>query len=125
MNEQELDSRLSLADQFFALATEQTEAEMRTSISRLYYASFHVAAALTGRTSHGDIAKRLRDGYGNIGDDFKRYHRLRDEMDYDHEYFKRTGVKDIKDWYQERLREGAGLYLQLRSMAESVKGQDK
>ena len=122
MNDQRLDSQLLLADQFFALATGENEAAIRSSLSRLYYASFHVATALTGGTSHGDIAKRLTETHGEIGQRFKSYHKLRSQLDYDHDFFRREGIKDPGFWYRERLREGISLYLQLRGIVDAAKG---
>lgn len=117
--DEKANSRLLLADQFFELATGGTEAAMRSSLARLYYASFHVAAVLTGGTSHGDIAKRLTDSHGEIGRNFKRLHDVRSQMDYTPDFFEKMGVTDPKIWYQERLQEGTGLYFQLRSILES------
>lgn len=117
--EQKGNSRVLLADQFFALATGADETAMRSSLSRLYYASFHVASALTGGTSHGDIAKRLSETHGEIGRTFKRLHDVRSQMDYTPDFFERLGVPDPKIWYEQRMQEGIGLYLQLRGIWDS------
>jgi len=96
---------------------------MRSSLSRLYYASFHIAAALTEGKSHGDIARRLADNYGELGERFARLHELRSKMDYRPNFFEEElRAKDPRIWYQERMQEGIGLYFQLRSVWESSHG---
>ena len=111
-------SRLLIAEQFFDLATGASESAMRNSISRLYYASYHVAAALTGGTSHGDIARQLIEGYGEVGNRFRDWHRLRSQMDYRPDFF--STVKDPRNWYLEQMDDGIGLYYQLRSIWNST-----
>lgn len=115
--DEKINSRLLLADQFFSLATGATEAAMRSSLSRLYYASFHVAAALTDGKSHGDIARRLADKYGDVGEKFQNFQDLRSQMDYRPDFFvKELRGKDPEIWFQDQMREGIGLYDQLREI---------
>jgi hypothetical protein len=116
MGEKE-NSRLSLADQFFALATGGTEAAMRSSLSRLYYASYHLAAVLTDGKSHGDIAKRLADKFGDVGERFRSFEDLRSKMDYRPDFFEtELRGKNPQIWFQDQMREGIGLYDQLREI---------
>jgi uncharacterized protein (UPF0332 family) len=114
---------MSMAEQFFQLATGTSEAAMRSSISRLYYANFHIAAALTDGKSHGDIAGRLAKSYGDdLGTRFRRLHNLRSRMDYEPDFFRRERVTDAIIWFQQQIQDGINLYLQLRSSLESIAG---
>jgi uncharacterized protein (UPF0332 family) len=114
-------SRLLIAEQFFDLATGASESAMRNSISRLYYASYHVAVALTDGKSHGDIAKRLAEKHGDVGERFGRLHELRSRMDYRPDFFqKELQGKDPRNWYLEQMDDGIGLYYQLRAIWNSA-----
>jgi uncharacterized protein (UPF0332 family) len=110
-------SRLLVAEQFFDLATGASESAMRNSISRLYYASYHVAVALTDGKSHGDIAKRLTAIHGEVGQRFGKLHELRNKMDYRPDFFeKELRGQDPRNWYLEQMDDGVGLYYQLRGL---------
>jgi uncharacterized protein (UPF0332 family) len=118
--EEKINSRMVLAEQLFAFATNTSEIAMRSSLSRPYYASFHLGSALTGGKGHSDVVKRLTDSQGDVGRDLKKFHDLRSQMDYAPDFFKDLRGRDIniQDWYQTQMQEGISLYYRLRQILE-------
>ena len=90
---------------------------MRLSLSRLYSANYHVAADITQGKSHGDIAKKLGDRYGDVGETFKGLRRLRNRMDYSPDFFlTELKGKDPGEWYRVQMGNGIELYQRLRAI---------
>lgn len=75
-------NKLALAERLLEIAEHSSEAEMRNSISRIYFAIYHVAAALSGINDHGNMPNFLNEIEGGLGDEFKRYRDLRAGADY-------------------------------------------
>lgn len=82
MNEEERRSRIDLSEKLFELAQHLSEAEMRQSISRMYYATFHAAAVLLGKqVSHQEVASKLRALDEQLGNGYKALEDARSKAD--------------------------------------------
>lgn len=74
--------KLELAERLLESAEHSSEAEMRNSISRIYYAVLHLAEALTDVSGHGRMPDALNGIEQGLGDDFKWLRDLRAGADY-------------------------------------------
>lgn len=77
------EARLLLAERMLEIAEHSSEAEMRSSISRLYYAVYHVALVLVGNKAHGEIPGALEELEAGLGKLYKALLILRQRADYD------------------------------------------
>jgi hypothetical protein len=75
-------SKLVLAEKLLQSAQHTSEAEMRNSLSRIYYAVLHVAEAVTSVSGHGKMPAALTQLEAGLGDDFRRLRDLRVGADY-------------------------------------------
>jgi uncharacterized protein (UPF0332 family) len=75
-------ARLLLAERLLELAEHSSEVEMRSSLSRIYYAVYHVATVLVGNMSHGEIPSALEGKEKGLGERYKRLFELRNRADY-------------------------------------------
>ena len=70
-----------------SLAAQGEEAELRSAVSRLYYALFHVARNRTGvfssRDSHSKVVRAVRTKSKSVGDQLNSLKLLRQAADYD------------------------------------------
>lgn len=86
-------SRIELSEKLLELAQHLSEAEMRQSISRIYYAAYHAAWVFLGtKYSHQEIASRLEPFDEQLGKDYKSLQNARSKADYDHEWARRFGT---------------------------------
>ena len=55
---------------------------MRNSLSRMYYAIYHVAVTVAGTMAHGEFPNALSRIAPGLGSEFKRFHSFRERADY-------------------------------------------
>jgi hypothetical protein len=92
MTEEERQSRLLLGQQLRTQAEHRSEIEMRQSLSRMYYAVYHVAAVLFGREySHQEIAVKLSalEGGDYLSSSYKQLQVARSKANYHHDWISR------------------------------------
>ena len=114
--------RVALAEEFFESATLLTEIAVRNSLSRLYYANYHLALLLTKEANHSKIAHRLQAEFGSIGGAYGKLHDLRSQMDYRPEFAGARGSVDLRSWFADQLNESIDLYYQLRGLVGRMEG---
>jgi uncharacterized protein (UPF0332 family) len=118
MTDERQKARLTLAERLLELAEHSSEAEMRSSFSRMYYAVYHVATALLGNMAHGEIPAALEGKEKGLGERFQRLLELRQGADYDPDFVKRRfdGLDNFKVQFQEEMETARSLYEHLLQM---------
>ena len=82
-------ARLVHAERLLELAEHSSEIEMRASLSRIYYAVYHVAIGLVGNRAHGEMAAALEQREEGLGERYASLLELRSRADYDPEFVRR------------------------------------
>jgi uncharacterized protein (UPF0332 family) len=82
-------ARLSLAEQLLELAEHSSETEMRTSLSRSYYALYQVACTKVKASAHKEIIEALYALESGLGEPYRRQYELRQRADYDPDFINR------------------------------------
>ena len=110
--------KLALAERLLESAEHSSEAEMRNSLSRMYYAVYHVAVVLVGNMAHGEIPAALEEREDGLGERFRRLYKLRQGADYDPDFVKRqfNGVDDFRVQFRDEMEIARRLYDQLLQM---------
>ena len=67
-----VERRIELAEALLTSAEHSSEAEIRNSLSRMYYAIYHLATAAVGSMAHGEFAASLDQIESGLGARFKR-----------------------------------------------------
>jgi len=88
-------SRLELAKMLRELADNSSEAAIRSSLSRSYYAIYHAAYVLLGNVSHDELVDELGKVDWGLADSVKTIRRLRMQADYDPHFVLREFSGDI------------------------------
>jgi uncharacterized protein (UPF0332 family) len=83
------EARVLLAERLLELAEHSSEIEMRASLSRIYYAVYHVAIGLVGNKAHGEMAAALEQREEGLGERHTTLLELRQKADYDPEFVRR------------------------------------
>jgi uncharacterized protein (UPF0332 family) len=112
-------ARRLLAERLREQAEHLSEIEMRTSLSRMYYAAFHVAVELTGITDHGNIPSALDKLEPGLGRKYNRLRELRSKADYAPR-FEEDSVTDLSSFqslFREEMTKAGTLYDRLRQLA--------
>ncbi len=112
-------ARWSLSERLREQAEHLSEIEMRTSLSRMYYAAFHAAADLTGVTGHRKIPVALDKIEPGLGKRYDRLRRLRSKADYAPR-FEEDSVTDLSSFqslFREEMTKAGTLYDRLRQSA--------
>lgn len=110
--------KLALAERLLESAEHSSEADMRNSISRMYYAVYHVAVVLVGNMAHGEIPGALEKREKGLAERFRRLYELRQGADYDPDFVKRR-FKDIGDFrvrFRDEMEIARSLYDHLLQM---------
>jgi hypothetical protein len=112
--------RLDLAERLLESAEHSSEAEMRSSFSRMYYAVYHVATALMGNMAHGEIPAALEVKEKGLGERFRRLLELRQGADYDPDFVKRRfdGLDNFKLRFPDEMESARSLYEHLLQMGK-------
>lgn len=107
--------RLDLAEQFLESAEHSSEAAMRNSLSRMYYAVYHLAFAVFGKMAHGEYPSAIDELEPGLGESFRRLQKLRSEADYTPEFIaSQFGDRRARrSAFLGRLEEGRELYERL------------
>ena len=82
-------ARLGLAERLLEMAEHSSEIEMRCSLSRIYYAVYHVARSQVGEKAHGKMAGALEEVQPGLGERYKSLLDLRNGADYDPDFVRR------------------------------------
>ncbi len=108
-------ARLLLAERLLESAEHSSEAEMRNSISRIYYAVHHVGEALTGVANHGQLPYALNEIETGLGDDFKKLRDLRASCDYNPRFIEDQfqGMDGFRSQFRELMDGARTLYERL------------
>ena len=111
-------ARLLLAERLLELAEHSSEAEMRSSLSRIYYAVYHVAIALVGNMSHGEIPLALEGKEEGLGERYKRLFELRNRADYNPAFVEQEFVDlaNFKIQFPQEIENARSLYERLLQM---------
>ncbi len=111
-------ARLVLAERLLELAEHSSEAEMRSSFSRMYYAVYHVATVLVGSRAHGEIPAALEEKEKGLGERFRGLLELRQGADYDPNFVKRRfdGLDNFRIQFQDEMETARSLYEHLLQM---------
>jgi len=110
-----VERRIELAEALLTSAEHSSEAEIRNSLSRMYYAIYHLATAAVGSMAHGEFAASLDQIESGLGARFKRFEDLRSRADYHPDFV----VQEFGDYRSMRaafpalLQEGRELYERL------------
>ena len=112
-------ARLLLAERLLELAEHSSEIEMRNSLSRIYYAVYHVAIVLVGNMSHGEISSALEKQETGLGERFRRLLELRQGADYNLNFVKSEfdGLENFKVQFPQEIESARGLYERLLQMS--------
>jgi hypothetical protein len=111
--------RLAMAAALIELAEHSSEAELRSSLSRLYYALYHVARELTGISDHGQLPTALDVVHPNLGSEFKLFRDLRARADYNPNFSKTFGSgSEFRAATLRSLDDGRKLYEQLLELCK-------
>lgn len=111
--------RLALAEQLLELAEHSSEAEMRSSLSRIYYAVYHVAVVLVGKMAHGEIPKVLEEQEKGLGERYKRLHELRNGADYNPSFIEREfgDLNNFRVQFPQEIENARSLYERLLQLS--------
>ena len=114
------ENRLALAERLVELAEHSSEAEMRASVSRLYYAVYHVAIMIVGNMAHGEIPYALNRVENELGAQYKDLLELRHQADYDPEFVTRQfgSLVNFRIQFPREMEKARALYERLRSMVK-------
>lgn len=109
------ENRLALAERLIELAEHSSEAEMRMSLSRLYYAVYHVAVAIVGNKSHGEMPPALNSIEPGLGDLYKDILELRQRADYDPDFVSRQfgSLQNLRVQFPREMERARALYERL------------
>lgn len=103
-----------LAERLLEQAEHSSEIEMRLSLSRMYYAAFHAAAAITGVADHGNMPGALDGIELGLGEQYKRLRELRNQADYN-PTFKRLGIVNLQS-LRDEMDKARALYERLKQL---------
>jgi len=111
-------ARLALAEKILEQAEHSSEAEMRNSLSRLYYAVYHVALVLVGSKAHGEIPAALDGLETGLGKLYKDLLELRQRADYDPAFVVRQfgSTENFRVQFPIEMDKARTLYERLRQM---------
>jgi len=117
------EARLSLAEQMLQLADHSSEGEMRGSLSRMYYAVYHVALVLVGNRAHGEIPEALEALNAGLGRLYAELLILRQRADYDPGFVTRQfgSVENFRLQFPLEMEKARVLYERLRQMEMSLR----
>jgi uncharacterized protein (UPF0332 family) len=112
-------ARWLLADRLREQAEHLSEIEMRTSLSRMYYAAFHAAVDLTGITDHGNIPVALDKIETGLGKRYDRLRQLRSKADYAPSFAEDsvTDLPSFQSLFREEMTKAGTLYDRLSQLA--------
>lgn len=112
------EARLSLAERMLELAEHSSEGEMRSSLSRMYYAVYHVALVLVGNKAHGEISEALENLEVGLGKLYAELLILRQRADYDPSFVARQfgSVENFRLKFPFEMEKARALYERLRQM---------
>lgn len=110
--------RLELAEALLVSAEHSSEAEIRNSISRMYYATYHLATTAVGSMAHGEYAQALDSLEPGLGVSFKRFEDLRSRADYNPDFVAQQfgDFPSMQGAFPGLLQEGRELYERLLKM---------
>jgi uncharacterized protein (UPF0332 family) len=110
--DQKQKTRLAHAEKLLELAEHSSEIEMRASLSRIYYAVYHVAIGLVGNKAHGEMAAALELREEGLGERYTTLLELRQKADYDPEFVRRRfdSLDDFRLQFPELMRSARRLY---------------
>jgi hypothetical protein len=110
--------KLVLAEKLLESAEHSSEADMRNSISRMYYAVYHVAVVVVGNMAHGEIPDALEEREKGFGERFRRLYKLRQGADYDPDFVQRQfkGLDDFRVRFRDEMEISRSLYDHLLQM---------
>lgn len=115
-------ARWLLADRLREQAEHLSEIEMRTSLSRMYYAAFHAAADLTGLTDHRNMPSALEKIEPGLGKKYDRLRELRSKADYAPRFEEDsvTDLSSLQSLFREEMTKAGTLYDRLRQLAGEI-----
>jgi hypothetical protein len=110
-----IELRIELAEALLVSAEHSSEAEIRNSLSRMYYAIYHLATIAVGSMAHGEFAASLNKLEPDLGTSFKRFEDLRSRADYNpHFVLQEFGdFRGMRAAFPTLLQEGRDLYERL------------
>ena len=113
--EEKRQTRLLLAERLLELAEHSSEAEMRSSLSRIYYAVYHVALVLVGSMAHGEIPTALEDKEEGLGRRYKSLMDLRHRADYNPAFVEQNfgDLDNFKIQFPQEIENARSLYERL------------
>jgi uncharacterized protein (UPF0332 family) len=114
-------ARCILAKLLLEQAEHSSEIEMRMSISRMYYAVFHVASVLTGVADHGNMPGALDEIEVGLGKQYKRLRDLRSKADYAPK-FEELGINDWQS-FRDEMTKARTLFELIESLVEVQDGR--
>ena len=113
--EQTRQDRINLAERLLQSAEHSSEAEMRNSLSRIYYAMYHLAIAAVGSMAHSEFADRLNRIEVGLGTRFRRFAQLRSRADYNPDFVEQEfgDLRRMQVAFPSLMQEATELYEQL------------
>jgi hypothetical protein len=108
-------ARFALAERLLELAEHSSEIEMRSSLSRIYYAVHHIGIAITGEANHDKIPRLLDKRTGGLGSDYDWLKRLRIGADYKPDFVKQVygDLNSFKIQFPREMERARSLYERL------------
>lgn len=99
-------------------AEHSSEIAMRTSLSRAYYALYHLGSEITGASDHGTIRNRLRAIDHEVGDLYGYFQDRRSKADYMPllSIFEPKGMKRFRETHLEDMIRVRDLFERLKEM---------
>lgn len=98
---------------------------MRCSLSRIYYAVYHVAKTLTGETNHGKISIALSRQEEGLGERYKWLRELRSGADYNPAFVKQQygDLGSFKIRFPQEMGNARSLYERLMQLTGESNGR--
>jgi uncharacterized protein (UPF0332 family) len=117
------ESRYQLAERLRELAEHSSETEMRNSLSRMYYATYHLARILTGEKEHGNVQAALKRFDAKSAGELRDLYRLRESADYDPDFVieEYESLEDFRRQFSEDMGRARILYERLRERVEEAR----
>jgi hypothetical protein len=110
-----MERRIELAEALLVSAEHSSEAEIRNSLSRMYYAVYHLATVAVGSKAHGEFAALLDGVEPGLGAQFKKFEDLRSRADYNPDFVTQAfrDYQSMRAAFPGLLQEGRDLYERL------------
>jgi len=112
-------TRLLLAERLLELAEHSSETEMRSSLSRIYYAVYHLAIVLVGNMAHGEMSSALEEKEQGLGQRYKRLLELRQGADYNPAFVKQEfgDLDNFRVQFSQEIESARSLYERLLQLS--------